>query len=213
MSVPRDRFKSNTHKKAKAEFDGLNLEEVEIDFLDADSEGNEVPLNDLDTFIVPARDSKGFSEPFHLSLPPIVLRHVDHIIRSHRFPYLRRGDLVRHAIVRHIRWLISIRESIPRHMLIALEAMMEDCRESEQRIRVQEALARIEERVKFHLEQGDTGEALRLLSVMRARVDESFTDYWGKEVKRTLDEKFFKPYLSVGAVLKTGKQGAVEGGQ
>jgi hypothetical protein len=179
----------------------IGLDPVDVTFKDANTDLGEVPLSDLDSFIVPPRDSKGVSEPFHLSFPPIILRHMDVILRSGRFPYLRTADVLRHAAVRHIRWCTSIRQSIPRHMLVALEAMLEDCRDSEQRIRVEEVIAKIETRISYHLNHGETGEALRLLSVLRARIDSSFNDYWGQEVKKTLDNKFFKPLLRSGAVL------------
>lgn len=211
MSVSRRRFtpediaKSHSLSRTKKPsiLSQLDLEDAEVPFRDADPDSDETPLSDLDQFNIPARDEKGISEAFHLSVPPLMLRHIDLILRSQRFPYLRRSDFVRHAIYRHIRWCVSLRKSIQRHMLIALEAIMEDCRDSEQRVRVEAVLQKIEERIGFHLDQGDPGEAMRLMGIMRARLEGVSGDYWSRSVKDTLDRKFFEPLMGAGVVTET----------
>lgn len=191
----------------------IGLDHIDIPFRDADPDSGETPVAELDSFVTPTRDDKGVGEPVHLSLPPIVVRHVDVLVKSNRFPYLRSADLIRHAIIRHIRWLTSIRQSIPRHMLVALEAMMEDCRDSEQRSRVEEVIVRIEDRVNHHLKRGETGEALRLVGILNARMENTVHDYWGTEVKKTLKKKFFEPMLKSGAVLTPTDHGSKTRGQ
>jgi hypothetical protein len=196
MAGFRKRYSEDGETPRRKKQNELDLPDVDVPFRDAHPDTDEVPLSDLDTFLIPSRDDKGQSEPIHLTVPPIMRRHIDVIIHSHRFPYLRPSDFIRHAIYRHIRYCISIRASLSKHMLVALEAIMEDARDSEMRARVVGALRKIEERVNYHLENGDAGEAMRLISVMRTRTQGVADGHFSREVQKTLEDKFFKPLLS-----------------
>lgn len=204
-----DSASSSSYRRSKQPL----LPEIEVPYRDADPDTNEISLAELDNFVIPARDEKGIAESTHFTMPPIMIRHVDVILHSNRFPYLRRADFFRHAVYRHIRYCVSLRQSLSKHMLVALEAIVEDCRDSEQRSRVEAVLRKIEERLQFHVTQGDQGEAVRLLNVMRTRIAGVKNDYWSQDVVRTLDEKFFKPMLTVAGVPEPVDYGASEGVQ
>lgn len=211
MSTSRRRFSDNPDSSSSYRKAKQLLPDIEVPYRDADPSTNEIPLSELDNFIIPARDDKGIAESTHFTMPPIMLRHIDVILHSIRFPYLRRADFLRHAVYRHIRYCVSLRRSLSAHMVVALEAIVEDCRNSEQQARVEAVLRKIEERMNWHLVQGDRGEAVRLLNVMRTRIAGVHEDYWSREVSKTLDEKFFKPMLTISGAPETGINGGGSG--
>ncbi len=184
-----------------------NPRTAEIPFRDADPDSGEKPLDDIDTFVVPARDERGASEPVTCHMPPYLVRFLDIVMRSNRFPYLRRTDFIRHAIYRHLKFLVSIRSSVPSHIVPALDAVSELCREDELRVRVEEVFGRLESRISFHMGRGDHMEAIRLLNLVKTRVIGIQDSNW----KRVFMDDFWKrygDYLHGVALRDTRKQEA-----
>ena len=142
----------------------------DIPFRDADTTIGEVPLDELDTFVVPGTDDRGNGEHMQLRMPPFIRRQIKVVLSSGRFPYLTEASFIRHAVVRHLAWLVSIRHSIPKHIIPALAAMLEVYRDDEMRIQVEEVLEKIDRRISFHLGRGDHMEVVRLLNLVKGRM-------------------------------------------
>ena len=142
-----------------------------VPYRDAIPNTAEIPLDQLDCFVVPAQDQNHVSEPIHFRIPPYLKRYSQIIIMSSRFPYLGIEDLIRHALVRHIAWLCSIRESIPQHIRTSMAQMVEICADDELQAQVEQVFERGIERVKYHMSRGDQGEVIKLLTLMRSRLD------------------------------------------
>jgi len=151
----------------------------DIPFRDAvpDIDG-ELALDNLDTFIIPARDEKGITQNISFHIPPYMERQIEIILRSGRFPYLNAGSVFRHSLVRHVRWLTEIRQSIPQHLFPSMEAILELCRDNEQRMRVEEVFESISKQISKHQARGDMGEALRLMNVIKMRVEKVYASAW-----------------------------------
>lgn len=150
----------------------------DIPFRDADPSTGELPLDELDTFIVPARDEKGITQSVSFRIPPYMERAIEIVLRSGRFPYLNLGSFFRHAGVRHVRFLTEIRASIPQHLLPSIETILEICRDNEMRIRVEEAFETITRQITSHRQRGDMMEALRLMSVVKNRIEKVHPSSW-----------------------------------
>lgn len=142
-----------------------------VPFQDANLELGEIPLDDIDTFVVPARDEKGAYTTIHLNIPPHMYRQLQIVVKSGRFPYLDISDLTRHSLMRHIRFCVDIRESIPKHVYTSLEALMEVCRDNELRLRVAAAFEEIDRQITGHLNRLEIPDAIRLLTILKNRVD------------------------------------------
>lgn len=142
-----------------------------VPFQDANLELGEVLLDDIDTFVVPARDEKGAYTTIHLNIPPQMYRQLQIVVKSGRFPYLDVSDLVRHALMRHLRFCVEIRESIPGHVYTSTEAMMEVARDNELRLRVAAAFEEIDRQITGHLNRLEIADAIRLLTILKNRVD------------------------------------------
>lgn len=163
-------------------------------FRDADTDIGETPLEELDTFVISATDEHGHGEHIHFKLPRYVLYSIKLLISSHRFPYLDTGYFFRHAAVRHIHWLIGLRESLPKHVRPALDAIMEVCRQDELKVSVERAFAKIEERAGFHLGRGDHGEAIRLLNLIKTKLEGVENSASQREVMKHFEQRW-APYL------------------
>lgn len=155
-----------------------------VPFRDAAPDTNEILLNDLDTFVVPARDEKGITQTIQFNIPPYMEQLSQTILRSGRFPYINHGGIFRHAFVRHLRWLAEIRQSVPGHLLPSIEIILELCRDNEMRVRVEEALDKLSRQIMSLHARGDHGEALRLMGVVKARMEGLYQSKWQQQFVR-----------------------------
>ena len=142
-----------------------------IPYIDANEDTNEIPLDQIDTFVIPSRDEKGSFIRVTLQLPPYLIRQLQILVKSNRFPYLEPTDAIRHAIYRHIGFCVRIRESIPKSIVPSLDAMMEVCRDNDFRIRIHEAFQEVERQLSLCVNRGEIGEAVRLLNMIKKRMD------------------------------------------
>jgi len=71
---------------------------------------NVINLNSLDhtVFQVPASDTKGHNTKLWFRLQPGHAQMIDRVVSSRKFPYRSQGDLLRHAILRHMHFLDAL---------------------------------------------------------------------------------------------------------
>ncbi len=142
-----------------------------VPFQDANPELGEIPLDDIDTFVVPARDDKGAYTTIHLNIPPHMYRQLQIVVRSGRFPYLDVSDLARHALMRQLRFCVELRESLPNHTYTSTEALMEVCRDNELRLKIALAFEEIDRQISGHITRLEIPDAIRLLTILKNRID------------------------------------------
>ena len=162
----------------------------EIPYIEADLDSGEIPLDELDTFVIPARDEKGIGVPVNFHIPPYLERQIEIVVASRRFPYLRAADFIRHACVRHLAWLISIRLSIPRHMTSSMATVLDAFRDEEFNSQVELAFSHMARLVTGHINRGDKIEAIRLYVRIRSRIQETAPCGWRDRFLRELDKKY-----------------------
>jgi hypothetical protein len=162
----------------------------EIPYQDADLSQDEIPLDELDTFVIPARDDKGIGVPITLHVSPYLERQIEIVVASRRFPYLRAADFIRHACVRHLAWLVGIRLSLPRHMHITMATVSDILRDEEYKHAVEQAFGKMDRMVADHVNRGEKLEAIRLYVRVRSRVVESASGVWQERFLKQFDEKY-----------------------
>lgn len=59
----------------------------------------------VEEFFQPASDTKGHNVPASFRSPPGLMTRVSRILASGAVPYRTKGELLRHALVRHLHWL------------------------------------------------------------------------------------------------------------
>jgi len=161
-----------------------------IPYTEATPDSGEIPLTELETFIVPAQDDKGAHVHIRFNIPPALERAIKLILHSNRFPYLDLGYLVRHAVTRHIAFLTNLRMSLPRHMVINVEMINEMARDYELHAQVEDALRAVAERVERLLKDGEEWEAVRLLSMVVSRADDAFATARQRKLKAEVYRRF-----------------------
>jgi hypothetical protein len=196
-SEDHDPAPSGRKRRGKTNGHGDDYSTSEIPFRDADPDTGEIPIDELDTFVVPGTDERGVGEHIHLRVPPYLRRQVKIILASNRFPYLTEASFFRHAAVRHLYWLVGLRSSIPKYILPALAGMLEVCRDDEMRIQVEKVFQKIDERISFHLSRGDHSEVIRLLNLVKSRMQGVQPSAWQRQFWEHFDQKW-AGYLSPG---------------
>jgi hypothetical protein len=140
-------------------------------------------------FIIPASDAKGHSEREWFRTQPGHDRQADIILRSKRFPFKTKGDLIRWCFVVGMERLLAM-EDIDGHWLMQCAAMNEILRDEmyqQDFMATFEAMSRV---VSKHQEMGATGEVRRLVSDMLNQVRKMPDGYWRDKFIKEIDDKF-----------------------
>lgn len=175
--------------------EGSSGEFISVPFVDAQGEG-EIPLAQLDEFIVPGRDDKGGQASITINIPPGLDRQIEVLVHSHRFPYATKRDLVRHAILRHAGWLLGIRQTVPKHFMAFAETSIEICRDDELSMKMEQVFTMLDDRISEHMAVGDHSEVTRLLTMVSQKLRELRPSAWTKRFTERFYKKY-KSYLSV----------------
>jgi hypothetical protein len=166
-----------------------------VPFRDAEAGSGELPLSQLDDFHCPARDEKGAHQQITFSVPPFMVRQIDIILHSRRFPYATAADLLRHALKRHIDWTAAIRATIPTHITSAMESLLAICRDEEIRIKMEEIFSRAEKLAQYYFDKGEHNEAIRLLNTIKQQITDVPAGMWRNEFLAQFTSKW-APYLA-----------------
>lgn len=154
-----------------------------------DEHGNYNP----DEFIVPAQDDKGHSARESVRVSNELQRDIEVIIQSRKFPYKTSGDLLRHAVVRHLEWIHRIEAGFPKHLLSAHLAQMDMLREEEMRLAGHNVFKKLHEQVEAYLASGEPGEARRVAATVRSRLAGVADSAW----KRRFESRFLRQYAAL----------------
>lgn len=165
---------------------------IHMPFEDAEPGSPEVPLAELDEFIVPGSDEKGSKVTITFNVPPLLDRQIEVILNSRRFPYVNKKDFFRHAALRHIGWLLDIRMTVPKHFFYFTQTVDEMVRDDEAGMKMEQVFNILHDRLNDHMDRGENGEALRLVSLINQRLKEMRPGTW---IKR-FSERFFSKYGS-----------------
>lgn len=154
-------------------------------------------------FIVPAQDARGHSEREWCRVSPGHDRQLDIVVNSRAFPYRTKGDVIRHAIVRHLKWLEAVEEmpSVTGQVDMMMEVLRDEQFQQEM-ITVFEALART---VGGHVAGGAHGEAKRLIAKMKMHVAKMPDGHWKERYAERLDSEF-------GYLLEPNRAASLSGG-
>ncbi len=148
-------------------------------------------------FRVPASDTKGHSSRNWFRCTPAMARVIDQTLGSKQFPYRTKGDLLRHALSRHVRWLETIRPVAS--VTAEVDAIMEIMRDEEFHDDFVNVFEKLGERISNHMSGGSAGEARRLLLSTLRHVDNMPDGHWKNKYKKEINSKY-------GHILKEAKK-------
>lgn len=147
----------------------------------------------FEEFIVTAQDDKGHSVRETVRISSELERDIDVIVQGRKFPYQTRGDLMRHAIVRHLEWLHKLEPGFPKHLLSAYQAQQDVMREEEMRLSAHNVFKKLHDQVEAYLASGEPGEARRVAATVRARLAGTEDSAW----KRRFESRFLRQYTAL----------------
>ena len=141
-------------------------------------------------FILPASDERGDSRKLWIRVPPQLAHQADVIIASKRFPYTFPSDLYRHAVYRHVRWLLGLEDEIESY-IPQIDAMGVILTKIEMLQKFQETVERTD-RVLAGLMGSEAGrkEALKILNALRCRALEIEEDYFRDRFVEELNSRY-----------------------
>ena len=141
-----------------------------------------------DEFLVPASDNKGHSERLWTRIQPGHERQMEIILRSKFFPYNSKGDITRHAIARHLQWLVG-QGPIP-SVLGQVDAIIEIMREEEFNRGFQEVLGRLMKSVEYHMAKGESLRAGALIARVMSKVADMPEGQWKEAYEKEIKSQF-----------------------
>ncbi len=147
----------------------------------------------FEEFVIPAQDEKGHSIRENIRVSAEIERDIDVIIQGRKFPYKTRGDLMRHAVVRHLEWLHHLEPEYPKHLLSAYQAQMDVMREEEMRLNAHNVFKKLHDQVEAYLAAGEPGEARRVAATVRSRLAGVADSAW----KRRFESRFLRQYTAL----------------
>ena len=136
---------------------------------------------------VPASDQKGHSERLWFRCQPSLAAMCDQVVASRKFPYRTKGDLLRHALNSHLKWLQTQGASCS--VAGQVDTVMEVLRDEEYHADFLAVFDKLSERVAAHLAVGAQEEAARLIKVVQKHVASMPEGYWRDRYERTLRER------------------------
>jgi hypothetical protein len=139
-------------------------------------------------FNVAARDDKGHYSNMSFIVPPPLAQQTTVLVQCQRFPYSSVSALLRHALMRHVRWLQSFKEpvkSVMGQVEIINKLMIED----EHLSAFRTTFDRLMQRVNDYIGLGDKNEAVRLILEVKKHIKDMPGSYWKKKYMEELERR------------------------
>ena len=143
---------------------------------------------DSSEFIIPASDTKGHSARHWFRCIPAMARQVEQIIQSKKFPYRTKGDLLRHALHKHMGWLVSVEPMVT--VSGQVDAILEVMRDEEMSNDFALVFEKMGERISQHIANESHREAARLVLTIQACVKEMPEGFWKDKYQEKLKRKY-----------------------
>ena len=139
-------------------------------------------------FTIPATDNKGHSERVWARITPGHDRQISVVLNSHWFPYRSRGDIVRHALQKHLAWLETL-APVP-SISAQVDAINEIMRDEEFNREFDEVISKLSEQVGHYLSMGNVGKARGLVSRVLSKVEMMPDSEWKDSYQKTISDRF-----------------------
>ncbi len=140
-------------------------------------------------FRVPSKDHHGHSERFWVTVQPGHARMLASALGAGIFPYRTMGDIIRHAIDRHLRFLEQL-APIP-SITAQVDAIMEVLKEDEFQTDFHTMFDKLQQQVSIYVGLGENQEARALVARIRTFLsDMPDDDPWKERYENEMKERF-----------------------
>ena len=146
--------------------------------------------NEIDPieFRITASDTNGHSARHWFRTIPQMARQIEQVIAGKKFPYRTKGDLLRHALHRHISWLATQDKVLS--VSGQVDAIVELMRDEEMAADFTTVFDKLSERISGHLSSGANGEATRLVRMVQDHIKSMPDGYWRDRYQRQMKERY-----------------------
>lgn len=129
---------------------------------------DEEQLRDPNAFIVPATDERGQSAKISCNVPPGLMRQIDIIMGPGcAFPYLTVSDLMRHALMRHLEFLVRVEPKYDQHFLSGVKTINRILNDANFKQQLEDVRSKTVAQINSHLEKGEISDAIRIIGEIR----------------------------------------------
>lgn len=139
-------------------------------------------------FVIPASDRKGHSERVWVRIQAGHDRQLSTVLNSKWFPYQSKGDIIRHALARHLAWLETI-APVP-SVTAQVNSIIELIREEQFDTELQDIIHKMEEQISLYLAAGQVGRAKSLVSRILSKIDQMPEGEWKDVYKKMINDKY-----------------------
>lgn len=143
-----------------------------------------------EVWLHPASNNKGQGVVLQCRVPPIERRMVEKIVSRGRFPYETTSDLLRHALMNHLRFLNGFDGCPGKTTWGQVLVMKDQLAEEQQNITFIETFTGIERQVAELMAAGSRSRALTIIARHRQTILDMTDAYWRKRYLRELDIRF-----------------------
>lgn len=166
----------------------------------SEHQSDQSPAIDPESFRIPASDTHGHSERMWFRVQPGHNRQIGITLQSRWFPYRSSGDLIRHAIHRHLQWLESLAPvaSVTKQV----DAILELVRDDEFNDDFKEVFNRMGERVGAYIAGGQIDRARSMVARIASMIEEMPDGTWKDQYRGEISQKF--GYLLRGETIPGG---------
>lgn len=137
----------------------------------------------------PASDDKGHNAKIQVRINPDWVHQIDIIVKSHKFPYVSRGEFARDALYRHFIWLETF--EIPRDSILQkIQSMVDMLEEAKIQQGFEKVVASLEDRVTYFNQQNARAEAVKYVLRILGYIDEMPEGHWKDQFTKEIKSKY-----------------------
>lgn len=140
-------------------------------------------------FIIPGQDSNGNSMRLYCRTVPLLARAVDKILGSKKFPFYTKGDIVRWCLHEGVKVLESL-EPMNGSVLAQVDAMHAIIRDEMLNHGYSAIFEAMSSTIGMHIQAQELGEARRLVSMIKHKVESMDDGYWRKRYLGEMEKRF-----------------------
>ena len=148
---------------------------------------NQNPLS-WQGFRVASQDQHGHSERIWFRAQPGHVRQLRSVVALRIWPYRDAGDLLRHALDRHLKWLESL-APIP-SVTKQVDAILEILREEEFNTDFRTVFDKLQQQIAVYVSMGSDGEAREMVNRVRQYIDDMPNGNWRRRYIEEIDSRF-----------------------
>ncbi len=145
---------------------------------------------DEQSFIVPATDHNGHHQRFWGTYTPQMARQVSNVVDAKIFPYRSKGDMMRHAVKRHLDWLEGIADRPFPSVMKQVDAILEVMVQEQMAADFESVFDKMQARVADFMSRGEADMAAEMVNRIHGHISQMPEGSWKKRYLEKLKASY-----------------------